>query len=282
MDLVVFLAIISAAFIQASWNFFAKKSSADKTSVLAVGWLLLSLVLLPFVFSTVDFGSFDLTWIGFSLASGVIHAFYIWLLGWAYTVGEISLVYPVARGLGILWTSLFSLSLGLHKFSVNGVMGILSIIAGVLLIGHQATRLVHQRKAFLLAVAVSVVISLYSLVDSQGAKSVPLAFYIMMMNVLTSLFVLPFLFKLSPARVKSVFRHHKKEALLIGIGGSLSYAIILWAFRNSPVSYVAALREFSVVIAAGLGLIVLKESPSRRKLAGIGLVTIGAIFLKWS
>lgn len=282
MDLVVFLSVISSAVFQATWNFFAKKSSADKTSILAVGWLLLGLSLAPLMPLLADFSAFDRSWIWYSLASGIIHAFYIALLGWGYTVGEISIVYPVARGLGILWTTLISLLLGIHQFSTNGIGGILAIIAGVILIGHKVAALAHHRKAFLIAIAVSVTISMYSLVDSQGAKIVPLAFYIMMMNGLTAIFVLPMIYKFSPTKVNNVFNRHKKEAFLIAVGGSLSYAIILWAFRNTPVSYVAALREFSVVIASVLGLVFLKEDLSKRKIIGICLVTLGAIFLKWS
>lgn len=282
MDSIVFLAVIASAIFQATWNFFAKKSSADKTSILAVGWFLLGLCLVPVTATLVDFSSFERSWIWYSMASAVIHAFYIALLGWGYNVGEISIIYPVARGLGILWTALASLFLGIHEFSTNGLLGILAIIAGVILIGHKAAALAQHRKAFFIAITVSLMISLYSLIDSHGAKSVPLAFYIMMMNGLTAVLVLPFLLKFAPAKAINVFKRHKKEAFFIAVGGSLSYVIILWAFRTTPVSYVAALREFSVVIASMLGLIFLKEEISKRKLIGIGLVTFGAIFLKWS
>lgn len=282
MELSVFFAVLFAASIQASWNFFTKKSVGDKTTVLAVGWFMLGCALSLLLPWSVNFAEANLNWFKFGFASGVIHAFYILLLGLAYTVGEISIVYPVARGLGILWTTLFSVFISLNSFTFNGALGILATITGVLLIGLKAISSQHQRKAFLIALAVSFAISFYSIVDSQGAKEVPLVLYIVMMNLFTSILVLPYLWVRSKEKVLAVIRYHKIEALLIAIGGSLSYAIILWAFRLSPVSYVAALREFSVVIAAILGLVFLREELSKRKLIGVVLVTIGAIFLKWS
>jgi uncharacterized membrane protein len=278
----VFFAVLMSAVFQAGWNFFTKKSKADKIAVLAVGWFFLGLVLAAASPWFVDYSVYNSDWLKFSFASGFIHAFYLVFLGWAYTAGDISMVYPVARGLGILWTVLFSALFSLHAFSVNGGVGVLSIISGVLLISHSATQTVQQKKAFFVAVVLSLIISLYSLVDSAAAKKVPFLFLLMMMDLIAPAFVIPFLYKKSPTKIMEVLRFHKAESFFIAVAGSISYIIILWAFSKTSVSYIAALREISVIIASILGISVLNESLSKAKIIGIICVFIGVIFIKCS
>jgi uncharacterized membrane protein len=282
VDTIVFIAVLFSATIQATWNFFTKKSQGDRISILAVGWLLFAGFLVMTYPWTVSFSEFESVWLKYALATGVIHALYITLLGWGYSVGEISIIYPVSRGLGILWTSLASYLFGLHTFSLNGTIGVISVVAGVLLIGHKAMNTKTQQKSFFIAVAISMTVLLYSLTDSFAVKHVPLFFYITMLNLITAILVLPFLFKFSKPKLLNVVRHHKFESLLIGGAGTSAYLIILWAFKHASASYIVALREVSVVIASILGLIFLKEEISKRKLVGILLITLGAVLLKWS
>jgi drug/metabolite transporter (DMT)-like permease len=282
LDLKVFSLVIFSAIFQASWNFFAKKSKADKTSLLVVGWFILGCALLVSLPLTVDFSEYNSEWLYYGITSGIIHAAYVALLGWGYTVGDISIVFPISRGLAILWTTLATISFGIHSLSLNGAAGITAIMGGVFLIGHKAIKSEKQKKGFLVAILVSITIALYSINDSKGIKVLPLPFYLMMMNLGTALFAIPFLLKFSKQKLIVAVRKHKFEGFLIGVGGSVAYAIILWAFRNSPVSYVAALREISVAFAALLGIALLNEELSKRKIFGVILVTAGAILIKWS
>lgn len=237
------------------------------------------LVTLPF---SVEFSNFNSDWLFYGTTSALIHAVYVALLGWGYSVGDISIVFPISRGLAILWTTIASVAFGFHDLSPSGASGIAAIMTGVFLIGHKAIRSEKQKKGFWIAILVSISIALYSISDSRGIKVLPLPFYLMMMNLGTALIALPFLLKFSKQHLITTIRNHKFEGLLIGLGGSIAYAIILWAFKISPLSYVAALREISVAFAALLGILFLNEEVSKRKIFGVILVTVGAILIKWS
>ena len=100
------------------------------------------------------------------------------------------------------------------------------------------------------------------------------------MDVLAPLIASPFLFIKMRKDVVAVVKNHKLESLLVAVAGTLAYAIVLWAFQRSATAYVATLREFSVVIAAVLGVIILKESLYKRKVAGIGMILLGVICIK--
>lgn len=280
MDLFVFAAVLFSAFFQASWNFAAKRSKANKIALLAVGWFLFGILLLPIALFVTPFEEATSSWLLYMGASGLIHAAYICLLGWGYTVGEISVVYPIARGLGIVGTTLLSLALGLHSLSVTGAFGILSVICGTILIGWKELPDREKRTALLAAALIAVTVSGYSVVDSLGAKQVPVFLYIVGMNLFAPLFAAPFLFLSMRAEMAATFRSHKVEALLVALAGSLAYGIVLWAFQRSATAYVAALREFSVVIAAVLGIVFLNERIYKRKLLAIAAILLGLVLIK--
>ncbi len=280
MDLVVFTAVLFSAFFQASWNFATKRSKSNKTALLAVGWFLFGIILLPIAVAVTPFQDFSPVWLKFIIASGLIHGAYVCFLGWGYTIGEISVVYPIARGLGIVGTTLLSISFNIHQLSLIGFSGIVAVVAGTILIGLKEIPQKEKRLAFFAATLIATTVSGYSVVDSLGAKIVPAFLYIVAMNLLAPFFAGPFLFLRLKSELAITFKHHKVEALIVALAGSFAYVIILWAFQRSPVSYVAALRECSVVIASIMGIVLLKEQIYKRKVIGIALILCGSILIK--
>lgn len=279
-ELHVFAAVLFSAIFQAGWNFLTKKSRADKIALLAVGWFFLGLAMVPFAFWFHEDGAFSWDWPRYMLLSGFIHAFYVCLLGWAYEVGEISVVYPVARGMGIVGTAVGSVAIGLHGISGYGLIGISGVVGGVLLIGLGEVPHRARRKAFVVALLVALAVSAYSIVDSIGARKVPLVPYLAAMNILAPVFASPFLLWRMRPQLRAVLRDHKWEAFLVSFAGLIAYTIVLWAYRRAPTAYVATLREFSVVIASLLGVVVLRENLSRRKALGIFVIVAGIVCLK--
>lgn len=280
METTVFLAVLFSALFQASWNFATKRSRADKISLLAVGWFLFGVVLLPVALWMTPFQEVTVQGLWFMLASGVVHAVYLCLLGWSYSVGDISVVYPVARGLGVVVTALGAMALGLSSLVFGGLFGVCLVVLGAMLIGWREWPRRETRRAFMGGLALAAVIGAYSLIDSEGAKSVPTLLYLTSMNLLAPLFALPFLWKNKRKLMVQIVREHKGEAFWVGLAGAIAYLIILWAYQRSPAPYVAALRESSVVVASLLGVFLLGESLYRRKIAGIVLVVAGAVVLK--
>jgi len=276
----VFAAVILSAFFQASWNFFAKKSTANKTALILVGWLFFGLVTVPVTALFTDFTQFTGQSILFICASGFIHSIYVVLLGWAYTIAEISVIFPIARGLGIALTAILASLLGFDEISGSALLGIVAIVGGTFLIGLKELPNRKKSKGFWAAIFVALAITSYSLVDSRGVQHVPPLFLVAIMNLATVFFATPILLTKLRVPAIQILKDRKKEAFLVASGGSIAYLIILWAFTQAPTSYVVAVREFSVVIASCLGVFVLKEDLYKRKIAGVVFIMVGVILLK--
>jgi len=134
MDIIVFSVVIFSAFLQASWNFFAKKSERTSSVLILVGWFIMSLGLVPLALILTDFSTFDIKWLWFILATGFVHTVYVFTLSWAYSVGEISVVFPISRGGGILGTTLIMVMFFASSLSFIGLVGIGAIVFGIMLI----------------------------------------------------------------------------------------------------------------------------------------------------
>lgn len=282
VNTLVFSAVLFSAFFQASWNFATKRSKADKVALLAVGWFFFGLLLLGPALYVTPLSAVSRSGVYLMLASGLIHAVYVCFLGWGYTVGEISVVYPIARGLGIAGTTLLCVLLNLNAISWTGFTGIAAIVLGTLLIGLKEVPQQAKRKAFAVALLIALTVSSYSVVDSLGAKEVPNLLYLASMNLLAPLFAGPFLFWKLKNPLITVCRIYKMESFLVALAGTVAYGIVLWAFQQSTTAYVAALREFSVAIAVFLGVIFLKEPLYKRKSAGVLLILAGLVLIKLS
>ena len=280
MSSLVFAAVISSAFFQATWNFFAKKSTANKSALILVGWLFFGLITVPITAFFTDFSKFTTASIFYICLSGFIHSIYVMLLGWAYTVGDISVVYPISRGLGIALTTVFAIFLGFDEVSPQGLMGIVTVIFGIFLIGMREIPNRQKIKGFLAAILVALAVSSYSLADSRGAHHVPPLFFIAIMNLSTVLFASPILLTKLRKPALEIIKFRKREAFLVASGGSIAYLIILWAFTQTATSYVVALREFSVVIASMFGLFFLKEELYKRKILALIFIFAGIVLIK--
>lgn len=194
MSVAVFSAVLATALFHAGWNFAVKKSSGNKIAVIWLGQLLAGLVVLPIALLCTDFSLFSTSWLKFIVATGVIHSVYIALLGWSYTVGDISVVYPVARGVGILGTSLIAILFGIDQVSHLGIAGILLIVLGIVFIGLKEIPHAARRVALGIAIAVGLTITCYSLVDKLATKEIPPLFYATVLNISSALFCAPLIF----------------------------------------------------------------------------------------
>jgi uncharacterized membrane protein len=102
------------------------------------------------------------------------------------------------------------------------------------------------------------------------------------MNLLTAVFAMPFLLTKYRKDTISILKKQKLQAFSIALMGSMAYLIILWAYKEAPVSYVVTIREFSIVVASILGFVFLKEKMSWNKVTGILFILLGVIMVKVS
>jgi drug/metabolite transporter (DMT)-like permease len=283
-DLFVF--VLLSAVLHATWNFVARRNAGNLTVFWWSLWIS-GLVLLPFVAGvavsqgTAGFLSMLADGWLYVLATGIIHSFYFLLLARAYQHGEISLVYPIARGSGIGLTGFLGWLLLDESLTPFGVSGIALICIGILSMGVSILR--HARDArhgFVSALGVGATIVSYSLVDKVGVSIVHPVVYIFGMFMLSAALVTPLVAVRDRGRLWRKLGETWRSATLIGVGSTAAYLMILFAMTVGQVGYIVALREFAVVLGAMLGFIFLKERITPMKVGAVLMIVAGLVCIK--
>ncbi|MBF0277540.1 MAG: EamA family transporter [SAR324 cluster bacterium] len=220
-------------------------------------------------------------WI-YIIASGIIHTPYSIFLAHAYQHGEISVVYPIARGSGIGLTALLGWSFLEETGSFPGTAGIALIFGGILFLGVPAYRQKESLHKIGLALSVGCTIVAYSLVDKVGVQYADAVPYLCFMFFVNAVCMGPYVWRNHQATILQIARNSYSYILLIGVGAAGTYLIILFAFTMGQVGYIVAVREFAVVIGALLGIIFLKEQLTIPKAIAIAAITLGLVCIKAS
>lgn len=244
-----------------------------------MSWVFFGVVFTPISYYFSE-QSFEWSWMPFILCTGLAQGVYLVLLAWAYTVADVSLVYPIARGVGVGCTTLLLALTGTHTLSGTGITGIVAVVAGALFLSSVEIKNKKSRVGIFLAVALGLIITSYMVIDSFGAQKIPIFFYVVAMNLSAPLFALPMMYKGRRAEILNAWKKYKWQGLAVGFAGSFSYLIVLWAYSLAPAPYVMALREISIVFAAFLGVKYLGEKIYPRKIFGISLILAGIFLLK--
>lgn len=283
MDHQVFFLVLGSALCHAFWNFTARKA-AGNLAVIWTGLLIACLFLFPFVlYVTIKTGisqTVSLKAFLCILATGLIHAVYFRLLSSGYKYGEISLVYPIARGSGIALTALLAFLLLKENFSITGLMGILFISLGILALSLFSDRTQHNARSILLALAIGVSIVAYSVIDKIGVSLVNPVIYIWAMFLIAALSLSPLLLNRLSGNPFRISKANKRSAFIIGIGSAVAYLMILFAYTHGQLGYIVAVRELAVVFGALAGIIFLKERFTFLKGLMIVMVVTGILLIK--
>jgi len=268
--------VLGSALLHASWNAIIK-SSRDvmlDTALVAAGAGLLALPLAALVPLP---ASASWPYLG---ASAVIHVAYFSTLVAAYRIGDLGHAYPLMRGTAPLLVALFGVALLDEHPGATMWLGIVLISAGILSLGLLQRGSAH-RGATLWAFANAAIIACYTLVDGAGARlSGSPAGYVAALFWLQGLLFLALVAVLRKrAALDYIGRNWQR-----GLGGGLclisAYGIVLWAMTQAPVAAVAALRETSVIFAALLGTVFLKERFGRQRLIAACAVALGIVALR--
>ena len=266
LTLPVILAVLFGAFLHASWNALVK-SSTDKPLDTALIHVLGGAIGLPLVLLAGLPPSASMPYLA---ASIVIHIGYYVALAGAYKHGDLGLTYPIMRGTAPLLVAIASgIAIG-EQLSMSGWLGVAAISAGVLMLGVSRTMFASQahRSALAFALSNAVIIAVYTVVDGLGVR-VATEHGGNALQYVAALFLIDgipyFLFVMSQRKdaqreIAWSYMRGRWPLALLGMLASLgSYGIALWAMTQAPVATVAALREVSVLFAALLGAIFLKE-----------------------
>jgi drug/metabolite transporter (DMT)-like permease len=276
----IVLLILFAAGLHAGWNVLIKKESDDasNTVLIIAGSSVIGVVFLPFVPLPL---AASWPYLG---ASVIIHLFYFGILLLAYQKGDMSLVYPLMRGLPPMLTALAASILLQESLTVKGWIGVALVSAGALLLTADFRLSGKFRLApVALAVLEAAIIVLYTLVDAQGARLSGQAFsYTGWMLFLLALICLVTVPCIQGRQVFSKMATNWKKSLIGGGCTFASYGIALWAMTRAPVALVAALRETSILFGLILSVLILKERITRIRGLSILLIVAGAAAIKMS
>lgn len=267
--------VLLAALLHALWNALVKVSGdrAITLGLVAVGHCLPALMLLPFVPMPVA-AAFP-----FIIASTVIHWAYYYFLNISYRFGDLSLIYPIARGTAPVMVALGATIWADEHLSFWVWVGILTISAGIMILA--AVRHADKR-GIGAALLNSAIIAAYSVIDGIGIRlsGAPIGYVVWLFAA--EIFVAVFVLGFGLNRVRNI----GTKALVLGLAGGvisgLAYGLALFAKTLAPIGIVSAVRETSVIFAALIGVVWLREGPARRRLTAATIVAGGVMILALS
>ncbi len=277
MDNYVFYLVLFATVMHAVWNGMVK-NHPDK--VVAVAAIVLGHIPLA-VIAIILLPAPTLDCIPYIIASAIVHQGYQWYLISSYQIGDLTKVYPIARGFGPLVATIISiLVLGLILKSLV-ILSILLICIGIMILGL-FDRENKDFKVLKLSLTTGFFIGLYSLIDGYGARVSLSPIVYMSWAFLLSAAIFPIVLKLKNRKniFQNIFSEGKK---IFWIGGTISYiiyVIVVWAFTKAPIPMVGALRETSILFSILIGYFFLKEKITTTKIISIFLIVIGVIGIK--
>ncbi len=278
MSLQLTLLVLLAAAMHATWNTLIKRSNDRLAELAIVNFFsaVAAAAALPWV------GIPDPASWGYIFGSIVIHTGYYYLLLQAYHFGDLSHVYPLARGVSPLVVTLLSAMFAGEILSNGQFAGVLVISLSVASLTLQGNWWRHQQlKPALFALGTGFMIGGYTLVDGTGARvSGNAPAYIAWLFTLDCLPLLALALLRRHGKIGSTLSAQWRTGAIGGVLALSAYGLVIWALSLGAMAPIAALRETSVVMAAVIGTTVLREPFGvRRVLAAIG-VAAGVIILR--
>jgi drug/metabolite transporter (DMT)-like permease len=276
MEPMVAAAVLAAALLHAAWHALVK-ASGDQVIALA-GMNLVSgtaaLALLPFV-------SVPSTAAGVVIGVSVLlHMAYKLALARLYGRADLSVAYPVARGLTPAMAAIFALVFIGERPSLLAVGGILAISMGIasVMAGDAASRM--SWPAFRSALVAGSTVAAYSVLDAYGVRVNGdwLGFTVWLVLADSAAFV-AFALATRCRPALSAWRRGWLRTLVSGLLGTLSFGVFLWALGRAQVGPVAALRETSIVFASLIGMVILRERVTPNRAVSTALAMAGAAAL---
>jgi drug/metabolite transporter (DMT)-like permease len=276
----IFLIVIAAAILHAVWNASVKDSGDKFVNMAAVilGQAPLAALSLLFVPAPM------IECLPFLLAGIALHVGYQFFLPLSYKYGDLTLVYPIARGIApLIVASISVLFLGVELNTAEFV-GVLTIGAGIMSLALvRKSNGQRNGKAVVLALITGCFIASYSLVDGTGARIAGTAIGFYGWLAIGSTFGYSAILTLwNPDIIRQALQTRKLKGFLGGSASFVAFALVIWAFTQAPIALVTALRETSIIFALLIGVFVLKEKLDLLKLVSTMITVAGAVVLKFS
>ncbi len=271
--------VLLAALMHASWNAIVKTGDDGllmfvllKVPTMVIAAMVLAVVGLPNAAS-----------IPYAIGSAAGFSVYCFLLIWAYRVGDLNFIYPVARGSAPLGVALLSALLIGERLSDPELGGILVISAGIATLAYHPRTGARHIPDLLRAVSVGLCIAVYTLFDGVGARiSGNVLGYTAMMSIFSGVPLMAAAFFMRGGETADFLRREWKAGIIGGVMMFTAYAIVIYALTLSQMAHVAALRETGVIFAAVIGTLILKEPLGVKRIFAATVVAGGIILVALS
>ncbi|MFQ5693673.1 MAG: EamA family transporter [Nitrospinota bacterium] len=274
--------VLSAAVFHVGWNYLTK-STRHKAAFLWLMHAVFAVAYLP-VFLFMGYGP-GLSWKGWAyvVGSGAVHAVYYWTLARSYEAGDLSLVYPVARGTSVILVAVFSALFLTERPSGLGAAGIATVLGGIYTLHLRTLSWKDALRPFLpartpgssWALVTGARVAVYSLMDKAGVGLIEPGAYAYLLFLTAMAFFTPIVFRGGAGPVVATWRAEARRVVVVGLSIPVAYLFILVAYTLAPVAYVVASREVRLALGAVLGALLLGEGRVGYRLAGSVLILLG-------
>ena len=270
----VFLIIIFAAFCHAGWSTIVKKSE-NGLAMMGITSIIEIIIFFPLIF-TVPFPTTNI-WF-FIFATTFLHGLYRYSVVKSYQYGDLSFVYPIARGGSVLVIGLISILILDVDINLTGILGIILICLGLFMISFLTAKK-FNRLAFIIAITTASLIATYTILDGIAVRRSENAFtFIYWMLLLNGIPMLIYAF-FSQTGLRKKNSYKVKDGVVAGILAILGYGLVVWSMQFIEIAYVSSIREISIVLATLLSFYLLKETDARKRVMPSVIICTGIAIL---
>lgn len=279
MEPLVFALVLLAALLHASWNALVKGGGDPLIRLLLVnggaGLCVLPLLILVAWPAPASWP--------YLLGSVAVHQGYYLFLVRGYRYGDLSLVYPIARGVAPLLVAVGAWLAAGERLSVQGMLAIALISLAIFSLAGERRRGLRLERSAVYALCTGATIAAYTVLDGMGGRLAGDVFgYIAWLFVLEGAVIGLIVVGLRRGRLLADVRENWRGGLLGGAFAAGAYGLVIWAMSRAPMTYVSALRETSVIFAALIGTRLLREPFGLRRVIAATVVVLGVMLLQFS
>ncbi len=287
MDPFVIGLVAVSAILHVWWNVRLKRAG-DPLRTATIGMLAATAAIVPIgaiAWWAAGTPALPAEGIAIGLVSGTVEAGYFVLLTAAYRRGDLSVVYPIARGTAPLLAVAIGVGLFGERLGLAGSIGVGALVVGFLALQQpwRALRGHGLDPSVAFALATGVTIATYTALDRMGTRLIHPLVYAVILQVMTSVVLVLWVRFIAGGGIFTGGRNETRAAAIGGLMTLGAYALILFALSVAPLSGVAPLRESATVFAAAWGSVRLGEAAGRgdvgRRVGASVLIVGGALLL---
>ena len=278
MTLGVFLAVLAAALLHAMWNALIKVGTSRVGAM-----VLMSIAEVPIGLTVVAFGApIRLAAVPWVIAAGITHFAYKFCLTYAYDRGDLSRVYPIARGAAPMIVAIAGTVLLPDHITIGQYLGIMALGGGILLMARGVFSRGEDRALLPFALGSAAATAIYTMIDGMGARiSGAAVSYVGWVFVADGLI---FSLGVLAWRGRQVMPRERRALAMAAAAAAASYGaytVSIWAMTVAPIATVAALRETSILFAVLIGWLIFGERMTRDKAVAAMVIVAGVMLMRF-